>query len=171
MAVHRLEGITIAILGAGKIGSILARGFRECGAHVVATARRPERIEQLRLQGFEATADNVYAVEKSDIAIIAVKPYQFPELAKAIGGHVDGKPVVSIMAGVPVKVLSRALHGAEIYRAMPNLNALVRMSSTGIAVPRDARYRDLVFNVFRCVGSSTPCSCTCCRQPALLCQR
>lgn len=154
VAMYKLEGIRVAVLGAGKIGSILARGFRECGASVVATARRPERIEQLRLMGFEATSDNRYAVQSSDLVIISVKPYQFPELARSIKGSVNGKPVVSIMAGVPLRLLQRVLQGAEVYRAMPNLNALVKMSSTGIAVPPEPRYKDLVFNVFRCVGST-----------------
>ncbi len=148
----RLKGISVAVLGAGKIGSILASGFRDCGARVVATARSREHIERLRMMGFEATRDNRAAVEKAQVVVISVKPYQYPVLAREIGEVVEGKPVVSVMAGVTTRILRSTLRGAEVYRAMPNLNAAVKRSATGLVVPKGARFRDLVVSLFTCVG-------------------
>ncbi len=148
----RLKGISVAVLGAGKIGSILASGFRDCGARVVATARSREHIERLRMMGFEATRDNRAAVEKAQVVVISVKPYQYPVLAREIGEAVEGKPVVSVMAGVTTRILRSTLRGAEVYRAMPNLNAAVKRSATGLVVPKGARFRDLVVSLFTCVG-------------------
>jgi len=152
-SLYRVDGVRVAVLGAGKIGSIMAKGFQECGARVVATARRRERIEQLRINGIDATNDNVYAVESSSVVVISVKPYQFPELAREVREHVKGKPVVSVMAGVPLRLLSASLPGAEVYRAMPNLNAMVKLSSTAITVQEKAKFKDIVFSLFRCLGS------------------
>jgi pyrroline-5-carboxylate reductase len=143
----------VAVLGAGKIGSLLALGFRDCGADVVATARRRERAEQLRAMGLRATLDNVEAVRGAQIVVVSVKPYQYPALAKQVGSHVAGKAVVSVMAGIPLRLLRATLRGAEVYRAMPNLNVAVKRSVTGIVVPPGASYRDLVLSLFRCVGS------------------
>jgi len=151
--VFRFEGLRVAVLGAGKIGSMLALGFRGCGASVVATARRPERVEELRAMGLEATTDNVSAVKRASIIVVSVKPYQYPMLAHQIGNHVAGKAVVSVMAGVPLRLLRATLPGAEVYRAMPNINAAVKKSVTGIVAPKDAAFKDLVFSLFRCVGS------------------
>ena len=148
-----LDSVRVAVLGAGKIGSMLAIGFRDCSAGVIATARRPERIEQLRAMGLEATSDNVSAVERASIIVISVKPYQYPILAKQVGGHVAGKAVVSVMAGVPLRLLRATLPGAEVYRAMPNINAAVKKSVTGLVTPSDASFRELVVSLFRCVGS------------------
>lgn len=149
----RFDNLRVAVLGAGKIGSLLALGFRDCGVDVVATARRQERVEQLQAMGLRATLDNVSAVQESHIVVISVKPYQFPALARQIGSHVAGKAVVSVMAGIPLRLLRATLKGAEIYRAMPNLNVAVKRSVTGIVVPGEARYRDLVLKLFRCVGT------------------
>lgn len=149
----RLSSLTVAVLGAGKIGSIMARSFSDCGVHVIATARRKERIERLRMQGFEATSDNVYAVKKASVVFISVKPYQYPTLARQIGSHVAGKPVVSVMAGIPLRLLRKTLPGAEVYRAMPNLNAAVKRSVTGLVVPRNAQYQEIVKSLLSCMGS------------------
>jgi len=148
----RLSNLTVAILGAGKIGSIMARSFSDCGIHVIVTARSRERIERLRMQGFEATRDNVYAVENASVVFISVKPYQYPDLARQIGGHVSGKPVVSVMAGIPLRILRKTLPGAEIYRAMPNLNAAVKRSATGLVAPGNAQYKELIKSVLSCMG-------------------
>lgn len=147
------NGLAVAVLGAGKIGSILAQGFRSCGYRVIATARRPERLEQLRLMGFEAYSDNKRALSEAQIAVISVKPYQFPELARQIRGAARDKVIVSVMAGVPLRVLRRALPGAELYRAMPNLNALVKKSSTAVAYQGEAPSKELVIELFRCIGN------------------
>ncbi len=148
-----LNGVRVAVLGAGKIGSILARGFRDCGVEVIATARRRERVEELQLMGLRATTDNAAAVRESSVIIVSVKPYQYPALAREIRGAVAGKAVVSVMAGVPLRLLRASLPGAEVYRAMPNLNAEVKRSATGLVVPEAARFRDVVVELFRCVGS------------------
>ena len=57
----------IAILGAGRLGESMLRGFLSSGwrapADLVATSRRPERSRSLtELYGIEATADNAAAV-------------------------------------------------------------------------------------------------------------
>ncbi|WP_168371177.1 pyrroline-5-carboxylate reductase [Pyrodictium occultum] len=148
----RLSDLTVAVLGAGKIGSIMASSFSSCGMHVIATARSRERIERLRMQGFEATSDNAYAVRKASAVFIAVKPYQYPALARQIEGHVAGKPVVSVMAGIPLRLLRKTLPGAEVYRAMPNLNAAVKRSATGLVAPPGAQYKELVKSILSCMG-------------------
>ena len=43
------------------------------------------------------------------------------------------KPVVSIMAGVPIAVLAKAMPKAEIIRVMPNLNCLVGASASAFS--------------------------------------
>jgi len=151
--VFRFEDLRVAVLGAGKIGSMLALGFRDCGARVIATARRRERVEELRAMGLDARLDNVAAVKASSVIVVSVKPYQYPALAKQIGPHVAGKAVVSVMAGVPLRLLRATLPGAEVYRAMPNINAAVKKSATAIVAPSDSSFRDLVFSLFRCVGT------------------
>ncbi|NOZ88662.1 MAG: pyrroline-5-carboxylate reductase [Crenarchaeota archaeon] len=147
------NGLTVAVLGAGKIGSIIAMRLAECGHRVIATARSGERIERLRLMGLQATRDNRRALLESQVAFIAVKPYQYPTLIREIEGATQGKVIVSVMAGIPLKLLTSTLPGAEVYRAMPNLNALIRRSSTALASPPRPQRRELVVQLLNCLGS------------------
>jgi len=50
--------VRVAVLGAGRIGSVLAWGFRNCGFSVVATARSEERLRAVSSLGVETTRDN-----------------------------------------------------------------------------------------------------------------
>jgi pyrroline-5-carboxylate reductase len=147
------QDVRVAVIGAGKIGSAMASAFRDCGARVVATARSRERLQLLRNMGFEATSCNSCAASSADLVFISVKPYHFPHVAGELRGAVDGKPVVSVMAGVPVKLLVKALPGAEVYRAMPNLNVRIRRSLTALYSPPGAKHYELVRTALSCFGS------------------
>ncbi|ABM80200.1 Pyrroline-5-carboxylate reductase [Hyperthermus butylicus DSM 5456] len=120
---------------------------------MVATARSQERLVLLREAGLEATSCNRCAVESADLVFISVKPYHFPIVARDIGGIVAGKPVVSVMAGVPVSLLQKVLKGAEVYRAMPNLNIRVGRSLTALYSPPNARHYGLVRRALSCFGT------------------
>jgi len=60
-----------------------------------------------------------------------------------------------VVAGVKLSTLRAALPGAEVYRAMPNINAVIARSTTALA-PHDARSTPggrLAEELFRCLGS------------------
>ena len=123
----------------------LRRGWR-----VLATRRRCGLLGELERLGFEALCSNREAAERADLVVIAVKPWVVGEVASEIAGVVRGKPVASIAAGVGLPRLREMLPGAEVYRAMPNLGALVGLSATALA--GDGEHRGLVEEFFRCSG-------------------
>jgi len=151
-----LEGVRVAVLGAGRMGSAIIRGLVAAGAEVIATGRRRETLERAAALGARTTRSNTEAVDEADIVVIAVKPFNYPEVAEEIAGHVAGKVVASIMAGVTLKILDKTLPGAETYRAMPNIGALVGRSVTALALRdgggRGSNWR-LVEEVFKTIGS------------------
>ncbi len=124
----------VAVLGAGKIGRAFVSALARSGVEVVATARSEETLREAARLGARVTRDNRRAVLESDTVVISVKPYHFPQLVREVGvGAWEGKLVVSVMAGVRLSTLRAVLDGAEVYRAMPNLNAYVGLSSTAVA--------------------------------------
>ena len=149
-------GRVIAIIGAGRIGSAIISALRECcgGVRIIATGRRDETLERARRLGAEATRSNREAVEAADIVILSVKPHHFPEVVKQCGRDVwRGKVVVSVMAGVKLSTLRTALEGAKVYRAMTNVNVLVRKGSTAVATAEgDPSARGFVEEIFKCMG-------------------
>ncbi len=121
---------SVAILGAGSMGEILAEGLLRAGWEVdklVLLVRREERAREAeRRTGIRATLDAADAVADRDVLVIAVKP-------KDVGGLLDqikdavkpGQVVVSLAAGVPVAVFESVLEGIAVVRSMPNTPAAV----------------------------------------------
>jgi len=151
------KGRTLSVIGAGKIGSAIIRALKECcgdNIKIIATGRRNETLENTKKLGVIATRDNREAVKEADIVVLSVKPHHFPEVIRQTGRDIwEGKLVISVMAGVKVKTLATAMPGAEIYRAMTNINVLVRRASTAIAIPGNNSENKLVVEeLFKCMG-------------------
>jgi pyrroline-5-carboxylate reductase len=128
-----LDELTVAVLGAGKIGSIFVEALSGSVKRVIATGRREETLRKAEELGAEATRDNRAAVARADVVILSVKPYQAPALIKEIASVAEGKIFVSLMAGIRRATLQEALDGGVVFRAMPNVSARVRGSATAVA--------------------------------------
>lgn len=148
---------TLAVIGAGRIGQAIIKSVRRCANNlrVVATARRDETLRAARALGVEVSRDNNYAVREADLVILSVKPHHFPIVVKQVEPTAwRGRVVASVMAGVRLRTLSEFLRGADVYRAMPNINVLVGMSTTAIALKDGmGESASLVEELFKCLGS------------------
>jgi pyrroline-5-carboxylate reductase len=140
----------IAILGAGRLGESMLRGFLSSGwrapADLVATSRRPERVAELTERyGIEATGDNAAAVEGAALVILAVKPQDMPTLLAEIAPAVsDTQTLLSVAAGTVTSSIEAHLpDGARVVRAMPNAPALVHEGIAGVCGGDHARDEDL----------------------------
>lgn len=126
---------TVAILGAGSMGEILALGLLRAGwdnESIVLAARRPERAREAEKQTEIATVlDPAAAAKGRDVVIIAVKPKDVPELLGQIAGTITADQlVISLAAGVPIAVFESALPGVPVVRSMPNTPAAVAEGMT-----------------------------------------
>jgi pyrroline-5-carboxylate reductase len=133
-------GRRLTVLGAGKAGEALIAGVLSSGwrepAEVVATARHPERLQDLADRyGIGTTLDNAEAVEGADIVVIGVKPQDIEGLLGEIGGVVTAEQtVVSIAAAIPTAFIEQHLSdGVPVVRAMPNTPMTVHEGMAGIA--------------------------------------
>ena len=73
-------GKRIAIIGGGNLGTAIAEGllkskFSNAG-EIIITKRNTATLKILERKGVTVTNDNVLAVKKSEIVILAVKPFQ-----------------------------------------------------------------------------------------------
>ena len=129
----RLDGLRVAVLGAGKIGSVIVERLSGRVLEVLATGRRRETLERARRLGATALRSNAEAASRADVVFVSVKPYQLPGVLREVRCCVDGKIVVSIVAGVRRSTIEKALGGAVVFRAMPNITARVGGSATAVA--------------------------------------
>jgi pyrroline-5-carboxylate reductase len=138
---------TVAILGAGSMGEILAEGLVRAGwetGNLILVARREERAREVeRLTAIEASLDPASASEGRDVLVVAVKPKDVDHLLDQIQDTVKpGQVVLSLAAGVPIEVFETALKDIAVVRAMPNTPAAVDEGMTaycgGTHADRDA---------------------------------
>jgi pyrroline-5-carboxylate reductase len=114
--------MVLGLIGAGNMGSALARGLGE--PLLVADVDRA-RAEALALElGGEAAASNAELAERADVVLLAHKPGQLDEVAAEIGDRAGA--VVSILGGTPLAAIERAYPGIPAYRLMPNLPVAAR---------------------------------------------
>jgi pyrroline-5-carboxylate reductase len=126
---------TVAVLGAGSMGTILAEGLLRAGwepADLVLAVRRKERaVETERLTGITTLLDAAAAAAGRDVLVVAVKPRDVGTLLRQIAGTVTSDQlVISLAAGVPLSVFEAALPGVPIVRSMPNTPAAVDEAMT-----------------------------------------
>jgi pyrroline-5-carboxylate reductase len=130
---------TIAFIGAGNmasaiIGGLVAKGYASKKIH----AADPVQANLQRLQdnfAIQVFDDNLAAIEKADVLILAVKPQSMAALAQQIKPGLEKQPalVISIAAGITLGSLQGWL-GAQlpIVRCMPNTPALVQSAATAL---------------------------------------
>jgi pyrroline-5-carboxylate reductase len=120
----------VAILGAGSMGEILARGLLRAGwpvGDIVLAARREERAREAEATtGIRTLLDPAAAAEGVDVVVVAVKPKDVSRLLEQIGRSIrPGQLVISLAAGVPIALYEEALPGVAVVRSMPNTPAAV----------------------------------------------
>jgi len=121
---------TVAILGAGVMGSTLLSGLVRSGrdvADLVITGRNTERAEELASASGVRLMGNVDAATVADTVVLVVKPQDMSALLAEIRDHVrPGALVVSLAAGITTAFLEERLPaGTAVVRVMPNTPALV----------------------------------------------
>lgn len=150
-----LERLKVAVIGAGTIGSALARELAMAGCEVRATRRRLEKVRSLEEIGVYLTSDNREAVEGSDIVFVVLKPHKVVPVLKAVGDVLRDKPVVSLAAALDLDLLRRAIPHVRWIRAMSNTAIPVREAFTMFAPSPEttAEDRAVVEAVFGLLGS------------------
>ena len=153
--------LTIGFLGAGKMGTALAKGF------IRAKLVTPKQIIAsdpvsaatgafAKDVGAKTTASNAEVAQFADTLILAVKPDQVSGVLADIRQHFSERHLlISIAAGVPIAKLESGLGGsARVIRVMPNTPALVGASASAYALGKYARPEDgeLAQKLFSSVG-------------------
>ncbi|MEU3372218.1 pyrroline-5-carboxylate reductase [Streptomyces sp. NPDC006711] len=121
---------TVAVLGTGKIGEALLSGMIRAGwhpAHLLVTARRPERAKELHTRYGVDAVTNAEAAQRADTLILAVKPQDMGSLLDELAPHLaSDRLVVSAAAGIPSSFIeARLASGTPVVRVMPNTPVLV----------------------------------------------
>lgn len=132
----------IAIIGGGNLGSAIAEGLLKSKfnkpSEIILTKRNTETLRSLKERGVVVTDDNNEAVKKSNVIVLAVKPYQVKDLLLQIKSDLDkSKLFISVVTGVTIADMEAILDmGLPVFRAMPNTAIAIQQSITCICSSR-----------------------------------
>lgn len=131
-------GKKIAIIGGGNLGTAIAEGLLKSkfskATGITITKRNIATLKALKEKGVEVTADNNVAVKKSDVIILAVKPFQVTDVLSGIKRDLNSnKLLISVVTGGLISEMEEAV-GKKLpfFRAMPNTAIAIQQSMTCI---------------------------------------
>jgi pyrroline-5-carboxylate reductase len=159
------EKLKIGFLGAGRMGTALAKGFMQAGLVTAKQIIASDPMEGARKAfaaetGAKIAASNADVVEFARVLFLAVKPDQASTVLSDIReAFTPEHLLVSIAAGVPIAKLESGLSaGARVIRVMPNTRALVGAWATAYALGKSAQPKDgeLAQKLFSAVGIAFP---------------
>ena len=153
----------ITIVGCGNMGGAIARALA-AEADIRLSIHDPYKEE---LPEGALRDDDLSSVKDADIVIIAVKPQWitkeflsslYEEKNLSLYLHGKGPAFISIAAGIPLEVLSKAFPHAKVARFMPNIAASAKKSVTAVAFneegKKDEAFRKDVMDVAESFGSA-----------------
>lgn len=119
----------------------------------------PARLQFLQERyHVKASSQNAEVAAWGHIVVLAVKPQVIREVLEDVRPVIDGfKLVISIAAGIPLKLLATHLDGgARLVRVMPNAPALIQMGAAAIALGEQATAEDgrLAEGIFQALGET-----------------
>jgi pyrroline-5-carboxylate reductase len=139
----------IGIVGAGKMGSALVKGFlaskkirnEDLVVCEVTDKRRKEVEEEFKVK----TASRVDKwVQSCDIIIIAVKPYDIQKVLNDLKMYKEKRIIiVSVAAGITIDKIKKYLPNLPVIRTMPNLACSVNEGMIAISASKDAKKNEV----------------------------
>lgn len=152
-------GKKIAIIGGGNLGTAIAEGLLiskfSQPEDIIITKRNINTLKALREKGVTVSADNNAAVKKSEVIILAVKPYQVADVLRSVKKDITGKKIlISVVTGVLITEMEELIGRPIAYfRAMPNTAIAIRESMTCICNKHaDAAASSYVHDLFGKLG-------------------
>lgn len=129
----------VAFIGAGNMARCVIAAMVNAGypaQNIIAANRSQPKLTDLAADfGIQTTLDNIAAVKKADVIVLAVKPQMMQELCTALiaaAPEISEKLFVTLAAGIPVARYQQWLGNIRLIRAMPNTPSLVALGVTGL---------------------------------------
>ena len=120
----------IGFIGMGNMAKAIALGFVKSQkvnpGDIYAYAPNQEKLKANASEiGFTPMEDVVSLVDKSELIIIACKPYQIDDVIAKAGKNMSGKALVSVAAGWVHESFASKLENVRVQCIMPNTPAMV----------------------------------------------
>lgn len=128
--------LNVGFIGAGNIAEAMISGLTKVEEDIkirVTNQTNHERLQHLVAKYKIIASQLEELVNNSRVLIIAVKPKNVKDVLKHLKYYdLEDKLIISVAAGVPMKLFDHYLPGVAVIRAMPNTSTTVLHSMTGL---------------------------------------
>lgn len=150
--------MNIHIIGGGNLGVAIALGVAHFskGNNITITRRNSTQIQHLSQSGITVSSNNIENIDKADVIILTIKPYQIDTVLNEILPHISNKIIASAVSGVSLETLQQKTKGAHpIVRIMPNIAAQFGESATCISFSEQNKEAgEQLVNLFNHLGTA-----------------
>ena len=137
----------VAFIGAGNMARCVIAAMVKAGYpadNIIAANRSQPKLTALAADfGIQTTLDNIEAVKKADVIVLAVKPQMMQDVCTALleaAPEIAEKLFVTLAAGITVARYRQWLGQVRLVRAMPNTPSLVGLGVTGLFASACSNY-------------------------------
>lgn len=150
--------MNIHIIGGGNLGVAIAIGiskYSKQNHQVTITRRNIESIQYLEDQGITVSSSNTKDIEKADLIILTIKPYQVDMVLEEILPFLKNKIIASAVSGLSIESLEEKTNSSHsIIHIMPNIAARFGESATCISfLEKDKEAASKVIGLFDDLGT------------------
>ena len=149
--------MNIHIIGGGNLGVAIAIGIvkHTTNNYVTITRRNIEQIQYLEKEGIEVSASNIKNIEKADLIILTIKPFQVDLVIEEILPFLKNKTIASAVSGLSIEDLQQKINTQQsIIHIMPNIAARFGESATCISYQeKDKENAKKVIDLFNDLGT------------------
>lgn len=149
--------MNIHIIGGGNLGVAIAIGIVKYTTNnlVTITRRNIEQIQHLEKEGIEVSASNIKNIEKADLIILTIKPYQVDLVIEEVLPFLKNKIIASAVSGLSIEDLQQKTNNQQaIIHIMPNIAARFGESATCISYrDKDKEDAKKVIDLFSDLGT------------------
>jgi len=151
----------IGFIGMGRMASAIMKGIITSGfmpsENILAYDVNKDTMKmQSKNLGVETAYDIEELMAKTSIILIATKPFVVKNVLDEIKDKIRNHLVISILAGVALKVYESALPNTRVVRVMPNTPALIAEGMSAVCKGTYAHDYDaeFVFDMFSKLGKA-----------------
>jgi pyrroline-5-carboxylate reductase len=126
------KNLQLTIIGGGNMSQALIAGLIKSktfdSRQITIGEKDQEKLISLKLKyEINTSKNNLEAIQKSDITILAVKPQDFPRVSSEIKPtDFSHKILISVLAGTTLSTLKSSLNLTKVVRVMPNTPCLIQ---------------------------------------------
>lgn len=157
----KINMFEIGVVGAGKIGSGIIKGLLEKkafkGEDIALSDVSEAILNPIKKEyGIEVSLKNKDVFSSSKIIILAVKPNLIAPVLESIKNvNLNGKLIISVAAGVPIRFIEKIVPEVAVIRVMPNISLSIGFSPSCYSVGKSVTEKNEngFINIFKNLGS------------------